>query len=55
LVTPAFHAPAFMLGISTYQETLTLTAGYYKPAIRKENVDCLLGLVAGELISCHDS
>lgn len=55
LVTPAFRAPAFMLGISTYQETLTLTAGYYEPAIRKENVDCLLGLVAGELISCHDT
>ena len=55
LVTPAFHAPAFMLGASTYQEILTLTAGYYEPGIRKENVDCLLDLVAGGLISCCDS
>lgn len=54
-VTPAFHVPAFMLGASTYRETLTLTACYYEPAIQKENVYCLLNLIVGELISCCDS
>lgn len=52
VVTPAFHAPAFMLGASTYNEVLTLTAGYYESATKKEDVDHFLDLVVGGLSSC---
>ncbi|AKB37930.1 hypothetical protein MSSAC_3340 [Methanosarcina siciliae C2J] len=52
MVTPAFHAPAFMLGASTYNEVLTLTAGYYEPATKKEDVDHFLDMVVGGLSSC---
>lgn len=42
VVTPAFYAPAFMLGLSTYNDRLTLCASYYTPGIAREKVKLLL-------------
>ncbi|AZO94835.1 hypothetical protein D7D81_09640 [Halocella sp. SP3-1] len=42
LITPAFHSPAFMLGIGTYNDCLTLSASYYKGGISEEKVNLLL-------------
>lgn len=42
LVTPAFYAPAFMLGVSSYNNSLTLIASYYSPGISKKKVKLLL-------------
>jgi NRPS condensation-like uncharacterized protein len=33
-VSPAFFTPAFMLGVSTYKDKLTLCASYYTPEMR---------------------
>lgn len=45
LITPAFHSPAFMLGIGTYNDCLTLSASYYKGGISEEKVKLLLDSV----------
>nr|WP_321356328.1 condensation domain-containing protein [uncultured Draconibacterium sp.] len=42
LVSPAFFAPAFMLGISTYNNVLTMSASYYSPGINSNVVEELL-------------
>lgn len=42
LVSPAFFAPAFMLGISTYNNVLTMSASYYSPGIDNNVVEELL-------------
>jgi NRPS condensation-like uncharacterized protein len=33
LISPAFFAPAFMLGVGTYNNILTINASYYSPGI----------------------
>ncbi|WP_440956366.1 condensation domain-containing protein [Methanosarcina sp. Mfa9] len=52
IVAPFFYAPGFMLGASTYNGVLTLTAGYYEPATKGDDVTLLLEMIADELISC---
>lgn len=42
LVSPAFYAPAFMLGVSTCNHVLTICASYYHPGIHHEDIDKLL-------------
>lgn len=42
VATPAFHAPAFMLGCSSYGEELTLTAGYYAHERNEEDIQGFL-------------
>lgn len=41
LVSPAFYAPAFMLGLSTFNGVLTFCASYYSPGIQHETVKAL--------------
>ncbi len=49
-VTPAMHAPAFMLGASSYGEELTLAASYFDQERSPEAVRLLLEAIAGQLI-----
>ncbi|MCI1779781.1 MAG: hypothetical protein LKI53_07485 [Bacteroidales bacterium] len=42
LVPPAFRFPAFMLGISTYNDVLTLSAGYYGAEREREIIKNLM-------------
>ena len=41
-ISPAFSAPAFMLGVSTYKNRLTLCASYYTPEIQHTMIKRLL-------------
>lgn len=49
MITPAFHAPGFMLGVSTYHDTLTLVVSYYKSETRHEDVAKFLSMMESEL------
>lgn len=49
-VTPAMHAPAFMLGASSYGEELTLAASYFEQERSREAVRLLLEAIADQLI-----
>lgn len=49
LITPPLCAPAFMLGISTYREVLTLAVSYYEPVTRQAEVEQFLDLIYQEL------
>lgn len=51
MVSPAINAPGFLLGVSTYQRTLTMLVVYYEPSHRTEEVEAFLDSMAGELIS----
>ncbi|MBB6217964.1 NRPS condensation-like uncharacterized protein [Anaerosolibacter carboniphilus] len=49
IVTPSMYAPGFMLGVSSYKNTLTLVVSYYEPSTRKEDVEQLLNRIREEL------
>lgn len=49
-VTPAMHAPAFMLGASSYGNELTLVAAYFEQERRPGDIRSLLEAIGGELI-----
>lgn len=49
LVTPPLCAPAFMLGVSTYRDALTLAVSYYEPVTRQADVEQFLDLIYREL------
>jgi NRPS condensation-like uncharacterized protein len=49
MVTPAMHAPGFMLGAGTYDRTLTLEVSFYEPVHRKEEVEAFLEYIEMEL------
>ena len=42
LISPAFFGPAFMIGIMTYNNILTINASYYNPGINNNDVKNLL-------------
>ncbi|TDN99802.1 condensation domain-containing protein [Sunxiuqinia elliptica] len=52
LVSPAFYAPAFMLGVSTYEDVLTVCASYYNPGISHEHIQKLLAIMKNYLATC---
>jgi NRPS condensation-like uncharacterized protein len=49
LVSPALYPPAFMIGVSTFAETLTLTVGYPSDADTAALVERLLDLMDADL------
>ncbi len=49
-ITPAMHAPAFMLGASSYGEELTLAASFFEQERSAEAVRLLLEAIADQLI-----
>lgn len=51
LVPPTVYAPGFLLGVSTYNRTLTLLVGYCEPSHRTEDVNALMDFMADELSS----
>jgi len=51
MVTPAFQSPSFMLGVSSYHDALTFTAGYCQPEIDKEDVETFFAILQKELLS----
>lgn len=51
IVNPTAYAPGFMLGVSTYNKTLTLEVSYYEPSHRTEEVEAFLDLMEKELCS----
>jgi len=51
LVPPTIYVPGFLLGVSTYNRTLTLLTSYYEPSHRTEDVDALMDFMAEELNS----
>jgi len=48
-LTPAMHAPAFMLGAGSYGDKITLSAGYYKGEREKEGIERFLHRVRNEM------
>ncbi|PKM78145.1 MAG: hypothetical protein CVU90_03735 [Firmicutes bacterium HGW-Firmicutes-15] len=48
-VTPAIYVPGFLLGVSTYNRTLTLLTSYYEPSHRTEDVNALMDFMMMEL------
>jgi len=51
LVPPIIYAPGFLLGVSTYDRTLTLLSSYYEPSHRTEDVETLMNFMEKELRS----
>lgn len=51
LVPPTINVPGFLLGVSTYNKTLTLLVSYCEPSHRTEDVDALMDFMADELNS----
>ncbi|PKM94687.1 MAG: hypothetical protein CVU84_09225 [Firmicutes bacterium HGW-Firmicutes-1] len=49
MLTPYMYAPEFMLGVSTYKETLTLAVSYSEISTRKEDVETFLQQMYEEL------
>jgi NRPS condensation-like uncharacterized protein len=49
LVSPAFFAPAFMIGIMTYKNILTINASYYSPGIDDKQIKDLLKQIDNQL------
>jgi len=53
IITPAMYAPGFMLGVSSYNDILTLVVSYYEPSTRKKDVERFLNTVKRELEPCN--
>ncbi|HWP98655.1 MAG TPA: hypothetical protein VN426_17565 [Syntrophomonadaceae bacterium] len=51
VITPTVYAPGFMLGICTYDRTLTLAASYAQPAQKTEEVEAFMDLMEKKLMS----
>lgn len=49
LISPAFFAPAFMIGIITYNNILTINASYYNPGIDEKLIKDLLEQIDNQL------
>ena len=49
LVPPTTNAPGFLLGVSTYNRTLTLLTSYYEPSHQSEDVNVLMDYMMKEL------
>jgi len=50
-VTPTIYVPGFLLGVSTYNRTLTMLTSYYEPSHRTEDVEALMDFMEKELRS----
>ncbi len=51
LIPPTTNVPGFMLAVSTYNRTLTLSTSYYGPSHRTEDVEAFMDLMEKELSS----
>ena len=51
IVPPVVRAPGFLLLACTYNDVLTLEAGYYKDSIRRKDIEGLLNKIKDELIA----
>ncbi|MEQ8176579.1 MAG: condensation domain-containing protein [Syntrophomonadaceae bacterium] len=51
IVTPRIYAPGFLVGVSTYNKTMTLEVSYCEPAHRREEVEALLDYITVDLCS----
>ncbi len=51
MVVPTTSAPGFMMGVSTYNRTLTLEVSFYEPSHRKEEIEVFMDLMKKELNS----
>ncbi|PKM78140.1 MAG: hypothetical protein CVU90_03710 [Firmicutes bacterium HGW-Firmicutes-15] len=51
IVTPIVVPPGFMLGVSTYNKTLTLEVSFCEPSHRTEDVEAFMDLMEKELSS----
>ncbi len=51
LVPPTINVHGFLLGVSTYNRTLTLLVSYCEPSHRTEDVDALMDFMVDELNS----
>ncbi len=51
MLTPVVIPPGFMVGVTTYNRTLTLQCSFGEPGHRKEDVEALMDLMADELNS----
>jgi NRPS condensation-like uncharacterized protein len=51
MVTPIMFSPGFMLGVSTYRDVLTLTAGVYQSTVQYEKVEEFLDRIVDSLSS----
>jgi NRPS condensation-like uncharacterized protein len=49
IVPPTIYAPGFLLGVSTYNRTLTLLTSYCEPSHRSEDVNALMDFMLEEL------
>lgn len=49
-LTPAMHAPAFMLGAGSYGSSMVLSAGYFEGEREAEDVERFLNKVSEELM-----
>lgn len=49
IITPSLFAPGFMLGVSSYNDVLTLVASFYEPSTSKEDVEKLFSIIKEEL------
>lgn len=54
LISPAFFAPAFMIGIITYNNVLTINASYFSPGIKHNEVKDLLKQMDNQLKNLID-
>jgi NRPS condensation-like uncharacterized protein len=52
ILPPPLFAPGFMLLVSTYNNILTISAGYYQPAVPKQTMDILLTNIFKEIRHC---
>ena len=49
-IPPAIRAPGMLLVAGTYNGIITLTVGYYKPSVRKSDMEGLLNKIKDELV-----
>lgn len=50
ILPPTVRAPGILLVASTYNDIISLAVGYYKPSVRKADMDRLLNKIKDELI-----
>ncbi len=55
LISPAFFAPAFMLGIMTYTNILTVNASFYSPGIDDKQIRSLMKIIDDQINEILDS
>lgn len=49
IVSPAMYSPGFMVGSSTFKNTLTLTVGYSTVSIEKEKIEDFINIMIDEM------